>query len=96
MKTVDDLFQLCSLIKNRSGTVEMNLTRNHEVSGSISGLAHWVKNLVLMWLWLAAVALIRLLAWEPPYATGAAPRSKKKKKTGPGSAVQLWVSCHGT
>ena len=24
-----------------------NLTRNHEVSGSIPGLAHWVKDLAL-------------------------------------------------
>ena len=29
------------------GTVEMNPTRNHEVSGSILGLAQWAKDLVL-------------------------------------------------
>ena len=40
----------------------------------------------LLWLWrsLAATAPIRPLAWEPPYATGAAQemakRQKKKKK----------------
>ena len=40
----------------------------------------------LLWLWcrLAATALIRLLAWEPPYAADAAlektKRQKKKKK----------------
>ena len=37
----------------------------------------------LLWLWcrLAAIALIRPLAWEPPYAMGAAlERLKKKKK----------------
>ena len=40
----------------------------------------------LLWLWhsLAAIALIRPLAWEPPYAAGAAlekaKRPKKKKK----------------
>ena len=35
--------------------------------------------LVLLWLWrrLAAVALIRPLAWEPPYAVGAALEKKK-------------------
>ena len=36
----------------------------------------------LLWLWcrLAALARIGPLAWEPPYATGAALKSKKKKK----------------
>jgi len=36
----------------------------------------------LLWLWhrLAAVALIRPLAWELPYAAGAALKKKKKKK----------------
>ena len=36
----------------------------------------------LLWLWckLAAVAPIRPLAWELPYAAGAALKSKRKKK----------------
>ena len=40
------------------------------------------SDLALMWLWhrLAAVAPIRLLAWEPPYAAGAALKRQKKKK----------------
>ena len=33
----------------------------------------------LLWLWPAATAPIRPLAWEPPYATSAALKSKKKK-----------------
>ena len=37
---------------------------------------------MLLWLWgrLAATALIRTLAWEPPYATGAALKRPKKEK----------------
>ena len=39
-------------------------------------------DLVLLWLWrrLAAVALIRPLAWDPPYTAGAALKKAKKKK----------------
>ena len=38
-------------------------------------------NLALRWLWRrpAATALFRLLAWEPPYALGAAPKKTKNK-----------------
>ena len=32
------------------------------------------------WLWLAAVALIRPLAWDLPYAAGVALKSKKERK----------------
>ena len=35
--------------------------------------------LLLLWLRLAAIAPIQPLAWETPYAAGAAPKSKKKK-----------------
>ena len=36
--------------------------------------------LLWLWLWLAAVAPVQPLAWELPYAVGAALKSKKKKK----------------
>ena len=62
----------------------------------IPGLTQWVKvavscavgrrhgsDLVLLSLWrrLAAPALIGLLAWEPPYASGAALKRQKQNKT---------------
>ena len=46
------------------------------------GVGHrWVSDPVLLWLWCrpAAIAPIQPLVWEPPYADGAALKSKKKK-----------------
>ena len=50
--------------------------------GWILGLAEWVKDLALLWLWCrpAATAPIRPLAWELPYAVGAALKNKKQIK----------------
>ena len=63
-------------------SAETNLTRIREDMGSIPGPNQWVRDLALLWLWLrpAAVAPIRPLAWELPFATPAALKKKKKKK----------------
>ena len=52
------------------------------MQGLIPGLDQWVKNLELWWLWCrpAAIALIRLLAWELPCAAGTALKRQKRKK----------------
>ena len=92
------------------GSAEMNWTRNHEVKGSIPGLTRRVKDpavsgdigcrlssdLALLWLWLclASAAPIRTLAWEPPYAAGAALKSQKQtnKQTNKQKNIYIYLN----
>ena len=72
----------CNFKKRRPshcGIAEMNPTSIHEVGGSIPGLSQWVRDPVVLWLWCrpAAAAPILPLAWELPYASGAALKSQK-------------------
>ena len=52
--------------------------------GLIPGLAQWVKDPVLLWLWHspAATAPIGPLAWEPPYTALKKNTHTKKEKVG--------------
>ena len=82
-------FKNWSLLEFPSWCSRNESTRNHEVAGSVPGLAiscgvghRCGSDLSLLWLWHRPVATAQIgpLVWEPPYATGAALKKTKKKR----------------
>ena len=79
--------------RNQQGTMKLWVQSLASLSGLRIWHCHelwcgsqmWLSDPALLWLWcrLAAVALIRPLAWEPPYATGVALKSKTKQNKKP-------------
>ena len=67
---------LCGEEKRQQQDGERKMTRERKKT-----IRRWDLAWLWLWLWPEAVALIGLLAWEPPYAAGAALKCKKDKKT---------------
>ena len=79
---------MTSFGSSHRGSAETNLTSVHEDVGSNPGLTLSVKDPVWLWCRPVATALIQPLAWELPYAVGAALKKLKIIKK-PGKSKRL-------
>ena len=77
------------------GSVEMNLTRNREVASSIPGLAQLSRSRIQRGCGCGIGQRLQLpldpLAWESPYAAGAALKRQKKDKKKKKKEVKSYV-----
>ena len=64
----------------RCGSAAMSPASTAEEAGSVPGLAQWVKDPAVLWLGWRPAAPAQSLAWEPPYAVGAAQKRQKTYK----------------
>ena len=84
-----------------------NPTSIHEDMGSIPGITQWIRRChelwcrsqtqlrsCMLWLWLrpAATTPIQPLAWDPPYATGAALKRQKTKIKIKGTMPEKYIT----
>ena len=66
------------------------------VAGSCGVVCRLGSDPALLWLWrrLAATVPIRPLAWEPPYATGAAQEMAKRQNNNNNNNEEEFLSWH--
>ena len=71
----------------------MGLGSGIAVSCGVGRRRSWDPELLWLWRRPAAIAPIRPLAWEPPYAMGAALKKQKRKKKKKQDSISFFLKC---